>query len=224
MLQIIQLFGRSPFAPLQSHMTKVKEAVYFLPQLFEELRSEPTTKLQTIADTISDLEHAADLMKNDIRNHLPSSLFMTIDRATFLEMLSLQDRIADSAEDIAVLVTVRPMKLLDAFQKEYIEFLRKNIECFDAAYKIIQEIHELVESSFGGAEAEKVKAMCDKVVFLEHEADLLQVDLLKRLYASESELTYGLFFQWQKIFEATSSLANLSEKLANRIRMTLDIQ
>ncbi len=224
MLHIIQLFGRSPFAPLQSHMEKVTETIYCLPKLFQALIDLDKTECEKVANSISELEHSADLMKNDIRNHLSGSTFMTIDRSVFLEMISLQDRLADSAEDVAVLVTLRPMQLLQSFKDEYLEFLAKNIECFEAVREIIQEIHELVESSFGGAEAEKVKAMWDRVVFLEHEADVMQIKLLKALYASEPELSYGLFFQWQKVFEATASIANLSEKLANCVRMTLDIQ
>lgn len=224
MLPIAKLFGRSPFAPLQDHMEKVSETIHQLLPLFEALKSQDEAALQKLANTISDLEHAADILKNDIRNHLPSSLFLSIDRPLFLEMLQIQDSIADSAEDISVLLTIRPMKLLDSFQKEYIECLKKNIACFDAAHKIIKEIHELQESSFGGAEAEKVKRMCDEVVFLEHETDIIQQKALKSLFAAEPDLSYGLFFQWQKVFEATASIANLSEKLANCVRMTLVIK
>lgn len=224
MLHIVQLFGRSPFAPLQNHMEKVSETVHELDRLLHALIDRDDNELQKTAEHISDLEHAADILKNDIRNHLPSSLFLSIDRATFLEMLHLQDSIADAAEDISVLVTLRPMILLDSFKKEYLEFLQKNIASFDAAHRIIQEVHELQESSFGGAEAEKVKTMCDEVVFLEHETDIIQQKALKSLYAAESELSYGLFFQWQKVFEATASIANISEKLANCVRMTLVIK
>ena len=224
MLQIIQLFGRSPFAPLQGHMEKVSATVHELDRLFNALIKQDESKLQKIAETISSLEHAADILKNDIRNHLPSSLFLSIDRQTFLEMLHLQDNIADIAEDISVLITIRPMTLLETFKKEYLEFLQKNSTCFDAVHKIIKEMHELQESSFGGAEAEKVKAMCDQVAFLEHETDIIQRKALKSLFAAESELSYGLFFQWQKVFEATAAIANVSEKLANCVRMTLIIK
>ena len=66
--------------------------------------------------------------------------------------------------------------------------------------------------------------MCDKVVFMEHEADLLQRGLLQSLFEAESDMSYGTFFQWQKVFESTGAIANLSEKLANNVRMTLDIK
>ena len=165
MLHILQLFGRSPFAPLQNHMEKVSECVHLLKALFKALLEDNFIELQKIASVISETEHQADIIKNDIRNHLPSSLFLPIERAVFLDMLTLQDTLADRAEDVSVLISLRPMKFLQPFQQRYLVFLSKNIECFDFAYSIIQEIHELVESSFGGVEAEKVKTMCDKVFF-----------------------------------------------------------
>jgi uncharacterized protein len=170
------------------------------------------------------MEHQADIIKNDIRNHLPSSLFLPIERAIFLEMLTLQDSLADRAEDVAVLMSLRPMKFLPQFEKRYLDFLSKNIECFDVISTIIHELQELVESSFGGAEAEKVKILCDKVFYLEHEADILQRKLLQSLFEAESEMSYGVFFQWQKVFESTGAIANVSEKLANCVRTTLDIK
>lgn len=224
MLHILNLFGRSPFAPLQGHMEKVAECVNLLDLLFAALKAKDFAQVEKLAFVISELEHGADIMKKDIRNHLPSSLFLSIDRSTFLEILRLQDNIADKIEDIAVLLTIRPLDLLAAIEEPFERFRHKNIQCFEESRKIIQELHELLESSFGGIEAEKVKTMCDEVSFLEHEADCIQRDLLRALYLAEQEISYGVFGLWQKVFEATGAISNLSEKLADCVRMTLDVK
>lgn len=224
MLHILNLFGRSPFAPLQGHMEKVADCVHALEPLFEALKEKNYTQVNTIADVISELEHQADLTKNDIRNHLPGSLFLSIDRGNFLDMLALQDSLADKAEDIAVLLTLRELVFFPAFQESFFKFLKKNIESFEDVQKIIQELHELLESSFGGVEAEKVKTMVEQVAFKEHEADVLQRDLLRCLFKVETEMSYGVYNQWERIFEVTGALSNLSEKLANCVRMTLDVK
>ncbi len=224
MLHILNLFARSPFAPLQSHMEKVHECVHLLDVLFLALKEKDYNRLQETAKVISQVEHQADLIKSDIRNNLPSNLFLSIDRNTFLEILELQDSIADKVEDIAVLLTIRPLELHGSFKEPYERFLSKNIQCFDESRKIIQELHELLESSFGGTEAEKVKDMCDEVAFLEHEADCIQRELLSCLYRSEESISYGVFGLWDKIFGATGAISNISEKLADCIRMTLDVK
>ena len=224
MLHILNLFGRSPFAPLQDHMKKVAACVQELEPLFKALKQKDYSLLGTISDRISDLEHAADITKSDIQNHLPGSLFLSIDRNNFLEMLCIQDKIADAVEDISVLLTLRNLELLDAFQKPFDAVLSKNIESFQSAYKITLELPELLESSFGGLEAEKVKSMVDEVAFQEHEVDVIQRSLLQSFYTIESKISFGEFYQWQKIFETVGSISNLSEKLANCIRMMLEVK
>lgn len=106
MLTIAKLFGKSPFAPLRSHMEKVAGCISTLPEIFKALDKQNKEEIEKISKKISKMEHEADLTKNDIRNHLPKSIFMPIARPHFLEILSLQDALADKAEDIAILLTL----------------------------------------------------------------------------------------------------------------------
>jgi uncharacterized protein len=224
MLHILNLFGRSPFAPLQGHMEKVKDCVHELEPLFQLLSQKNYSLLNEKAAHISELEHAADRTKNDIRNHLPGSLFLSIDRDNFLHILALQDSIADHVEDTAVLLTLRQLVILPEFEKTFFEFITKNVEAFEVVKNIIDALGELLESSFGGQEAEKVKNMVDEVAFKEHEADMIQRKLLQQFFACEPKMTYGIYMHWERVFEAVGSISDISEKLANCIRMTLDVK
>jgi len=221
---ILNLFGRSPFAPLQTHMEKVASCVLMLPNLFAAMRKQDYAELERIASKISELEHHADLTKNDIRNHLPKSLFLPVDRSHLLDILTIQDRIADTTEDVAVLTTLKNLVILDLFKEDFEEFLNKNIEAFNGAQLIIKEINELLESSFGGVEAQKVRMMVEDVAYKEHQVDLIQRKLLKKIFSAENEMTYTTFDLWQSIFQAIASISNLSENLAYRVRMTLDLK
>lgn len=221
---ILNLFGRSPFASLQAHMEKVSVCVHLLPELFAALERRDFAAVESFSAKIADIEHQADLTKNDIRNHLPKSLVLPIARGHLLEILNAQDKIADSAEDVAVLVTLKQLELLPAFKGEFNEFLQKNIETFEGARRIIKEMHDLLESSFGGLEAEKVRTMVEEVSFKEHEVDIIQRLLLKKIFQAENEMTYTTFHLWQKICEAVASISNLSENLAFRVRMTLELK
>lgn len=218
---ILNLFGKSPFAALQTHMQKVSDCVHLLPVLFEAIELQDHIVVEELSSKICEIEHQADLTKNDIRNHLPKSLYLPIDRSHLLEILHIQDKIADRAEDIAVLVTLKHLSLPPSFSAEFKDFLKKNIEAFEGAREIIREMHELLESSFGGIEAEKVRAMVEKVSFQEHEVDLSQRFLLKKMFQSENEMSYTAFHLWQKICESVAAISNLSENLALRVRMTL---
>lgn len=224
MRTIMNLFGRSPFAPLQAHMEVVNETVQLLKPLFSAVKKGTEEEITQLVETISRLEHRADLAKNDIRNHLPKSLFLPIDRSHLLEILSIQDHIADQAEDIAVLFTLKSCQLPEEFSYDFEEFLNKNIEAYDKVRAIMKEFNELLESSFGGAEAEKVCAMVEEVAYTEHEADLVQRRLLKRLFNVDKTMDFTAFYFWHKVFFAVAAISNLSEKLANRVRMTLELK
>lgn len=224
MQTLARLFGRSPFAPLQTHMDRVAACVRQLIPLFEALAAQDYPKVEAIAEEISKLEHDADLTKNDIRNHLPSGLFLPIAKASLLDILSLQDTIADRAEDVAVLLTFHNLEILPVFASEFQAFLTKNLETFEKGYGIIKEMGELLESSFGGIEAEKVSQMVDVVAFKEHEADVLQAILLKKMFSQSAAMSTPAFFLWMKVIQELAALSDESERLANRVRMTLEVK
>jgi uncharacterized protein len=224
MQTLARLFGRSPFAPLQTHMDRVAACVHMLVPLFEALANKDYARVAAISKEASKLEHDADLTKNDIRNNLPAGLFLPIAKTSLLEILSLQDNIADCAEDVAILLTFSNLEILPLFSNEFQSFLTKNLETFEKGYAIIKEMGDLLESSFGGTEAAKVSKMVDEVAFKEHEADLLQATLLKKMFQQSSNMPAPTFFLWMKVIEELAGLSDESEKLANRVRMTLEVK
>jgi uncharacterized protein len=224
MQTLARLLGRSPFEPLQSHMDRVAECVHHLAPLFEALGSKDYPRVDTIAKQISKLEHDADLTKNDIRNDLPSCLFLPIAKESLLEILAMQDNIADCAEDIAVLLTLKPLEILPQFEEEFHLFLKKNLETFEEGYQIIKEIGQLLESSFGGTEAEKVRKSVEKVAYKEHEADLLQATLMRKFFKNCEGMSTPAFYLWMQVIQEIATLSDESERLANRIRMTLEVK
>ena len=112
MRTILSLFSKSPFTPLQQHMEKVAVCVHQLEGLFEALQKREFEKILEIQKKISKQEHEADKEKNHIRNNLPKNLFMPISQSSLLEILSIQDSIADTSEDIAVLTTLKQLECL----------------------------------------------------------------------------------------------------------------
>ena len=223
MFSIAKLFGRSPFAPLQSHMDKVATCVLLLEKLFISLKEKNYEKVKVVEKTISKKEHEADLTKNDIRNHLPKSLFLPIDRASFLDILSLQDSFADKAEDIAVIVSLKELKHFEELEG-FENFYKKNLKSFMLAHDVIKEFDTLIESSFGGIEAQKVKQMIDELSFKEHELDIIGYQLLKNLYSLTDKFSYSSFHLWNTILKEVGEISNIAEKLGNRIRMILEIK
>lgn len=224
MLTIARLFGKSPFAPLQTHMNKVASCIEKLTKIYECLVKQEIDKIERLVQDLSHLEHEADITKNDIRNHLPKNIFMPIDRTHFLEILAVQDAIADTAEEIGIMLTYEIPESFTLFQNELSSFFLKCIETFWESKHIIEEIDELLESSFGGIEAEKVKSMVEQTAFKEHQATIMKRTLLKKLYTQGKTLPASAFHFWLTLTESIGNLAKEAEKLANRIRMILELK
>ncbi len=224
MRAITSLFRGSPFIPLQEHMEIVVTCVEKLNDVYLAYAGGDYEAIAKLAEEISELEHEADLTKNEIRNNLPKGIFLAINRGDLLDMLSLQDTIADKAEDVATLLTLKRIEPLPDMAPELKAFVEKNIETVNYTHKILKQLNELIEASFGGKEAELVVQMVERVAFLEHEADILQAKLLKKLFALEDEVSFTTFYLWVNIFKTTASLSNIAEKLANKVRMLLELK
>jgi predicted phosphate transport protein (TIGR00153 family) len=222
MRSIISVFGRSPFVPLQMHMEKVVECVGQVPKILAAYRQEDTETVNSLADKTSKLEHQADLIKHDIRNSLPRGLFMPVDRSKLLKILSLQDGIANRAENMAILLTFKQAKNFDGFDAAFDIFMGNCLETFNLSRNIIELLDELLESGFGGQQANKVHELIDKVALKEHEADVSQRELVRLLLAHEDTISYGDFFLWTRVIRQISGIADRSDNLAATVRNTLE--
>jgi len=222
MRSILKVFGRSPFVPMQMHMEKVSSCVKRIPEIMDAYQHGDSEKVNSLSRKISDLEYEADVIKHDIQDNLPRSLFMPIDRANLLRILSIQDSIANRAENIAVLLTFKQAKSFPEFDKAFDDFLSRCIETFDLARSVIDQLDELLESGFGGVEAKTVRTLIDEVARKEYESDLCLRELLRILLANEDNISYGDFFLWTRIIRQVGSIADRSDNLTATLRMTLD--
>lgn len=218
---LAKLFGKSPFEPLYQHMLKVNECVKLVSPLVEALLADDHDRLKEIAEKIFKAEHEADMVKKEIRNNLPKGIFLPVNRGDMLNYLREQDKIADSAEDLAVLVTLRRMKVPEELRDLLKTLAEKVLLTCETAMKVSSEIKLLAETSFGGAEAEKVMETIETLKLDEFEADKAQMKLAKKMFSIESRLDPVSIFMWMQIFRELGALANHAENLGDHLRMML---
>ncbi|NQT79740.1 MAG: TIGR00153 family protein [Candidatus Aminicenantes bacterium] len=218
---ISKLFGKSPFEPLYQHMLKVKECVDLVRPLMDSLLKKDEKKVKEIAKRVFKAEHEADLVKKDIRNHLPKSLFLPVARGDILRFLKEQDNIADSAEDLAVLLILRKTIVPEELKDEIKNFVDKVIETYEMAMTVSSEIKILAETSFGGVEAHKVMELIEQLKVKEWEADKAQMKAAKKLFVIEKKLDPVDVMMWMNIFKELGTLANHAENAGDQMRMML---
>jgi len=218
---LTKVFGKSPFEPLYQHMLKVNECVNLVKPLMEALLADDQEQVEAIARKIFKAEHDSDIVKKEIRNNLPKGIFLPVNRGDMLNYLREQDKIADSAEDLAVLVTLRNMRVPEELQENLRILVEKVLITCETAMKISSEIKLLAETSFGGAEAEKVMDSIEELKLDEFEADKAQMKLAKKMFSIEAKLDPVSIMMWMHIFKELGALANHAENLGDNHRMML---
>ena len=218
---ISKLFGKSPFEPLYQHMLKVKECVDLVRPLMDAFLNEEDKKVEDFAKKIFKAEHEADLVKKELRNQLPKSIFLPVARGDLLRFLKEQDNIADSAEDLAVLVTLRKTRVPEELKKELKDFVDKVLETYEMAMRVSSEIKLLAETSFSGTEAHKVMQLIEELKVDEWEADKAQMTTAKKLFTIEKKLDPVTLLMLMNIFKELGILANHAENAGDQMRMML---
>jgi predicted phosphate transport protein (TIGR00153 family) len=84
--------------PLEKHVNIAFQCTRELNPFFAAVVKEDWDKASKSRDKISELEHEADNLKKEIRQHLPKSLFMPVPREDLLELLLVQDKMAGAQE------------------------------------------------------------------------------------------------------------------------------
>jgi len=216
-----RIFGHSPVEPLQKHIDKVILCVEQLIPYFEATLETDWNKAQQIQHTIVELENDADEIKNQLRLHLPSSLFMPVDRRDVLEVLDLQDQIANKTKDISGLTLGRHMTIPPSISETYMALLHRCIDATKQAQIAINELDELVVTGFRGDEAKRVKEMINKLHTIENETDQIQVRLRAELFKIEGDLPPVDVMFIYKIIEWTGDLADAAQSTGNRLQLML---
>jgi len=221
MRAIVQLFTKSPFGALQEHMTISGECVDQVRSMFEAMLAGDEEKLSSISKDISKIEHRADEIKNKIRDSLPRSIFLPVDRADLLTVLSEQDSIPDTVEDIAFLLSVRRTFIPSSWREPLLAYVDRCVETFQVASGVMDSLEGLLEVGLAGPEADGVLNKIDSVGQLEWEADKAQFEMLRLMFDMEDDLKPVDLFWWSKIFREVGDIANYSEKTVDRIRLML---
>lgn len=218
------LITKNPFAFLRDHMKKTEMCVAKTKCIFEALFSGDKDRVVVLAKEISQLEHDCDRIKQELRMQVAKSIFLPIERRDLLQVLSNMDSIADSAEDVGVLLTMRWMEMPAELQPSFIEFLGRTIDVVQESAKVIFALDRLLEAGFSGPDAEEVLGRIDYIDRLEHEADKAQDRLGKRLFEHEKEFSAAAIVMWIKIIDKVAKISDCSERMVSHIRLMLAVK
>ncbi len=218
---IANLFGTSPVRPLQKHMAKVVECVSQLEPLFDAVVANDLAAVDKIQERIVALEHDADDLKHDLRLNLPRSLFLPMERRDLLEVLTMQDNIANRAKDIAGIVRGRRMAFPADIGPRFKDFVKRCIDACLQAQKTVNELDELVETGFRGAEVELVQNLISELDRIETDTDTIQVEVRSMVFAIERDLPPIDVMFLYRVIDWTGDIGDRAQRVGSRLQLML---
>ena len=216
---VLDTFRRkSPFEQLLKHMGKVNECVDILGDGLLRYYKGDYKSFSEISKNVSMLEHEADLIKRNLRNHLPNSLFLSVDKGKFMWALREQDKILDHAENLAKMLDMRHTKIPKELQRVFIEHAKLVVKTVKAMEDAVENIRDLVETGFVKREREQTKEFVHKVHEYEWKADQKKYEMTKGIYKLEKKLTPMDMYHLLKIADWVDDIADHAENVADWLR------
>ncbi|MBZ5877142.1 TIGR00153 family protein [Chromohalobacter israelensis] len=213
------LFGRSPFEPLLSHIVKTSECAERLLPFFDATQAGNWDEAATHREAITELEHEADTLKTELRLNLPNTMFLPVSRSDLLELISVQDKIANKARDITGIMLGREMQIPASLAPAMRAYLETAIATVSQARKALEELEELLESGFGRNVSDVMHDFIRELHELEHKADDQQVQIRRQLFQLEAELPPVDVIFLYKIIEWIGELSDRAERVGSRLQI-----
>ncbi|HOP21914.1 MAG TPA: TIGR00153 family protein [Gammaproteobacteria bacterium] len=218
---ISEMLGKSPVFPIQGHIKTAYKSAELLPDLFRAANLNDWSKVESINAEIRKLENEADEQKLKIRSNLPKSLFMPVPRQDLLELVLVQDRIANLSKSISAMVKQRKIQIPAEFFDEFMEFVELCVNAAKSARKSVNELDELYETGFRGAEVDLVQKLIDKLDVLETETDNKQDSVQQALFKIEKQLDAVEVMFLYKLIDKVGGIADQSERVGRRLEILL---
>lgn len=218
---LANIFGKSPVQPLEKHIEIAYRCAKQLNAFFTATFADDWQTAAAVRDEIEALEHKADDIKKKIRLHLPKSLFMPVPREDLLELLLVQDKIANRTKDVSGLVLGRKMKFPPQIAEQFLDFVDRNIDAAKQARKSVRELDELFTAGFRGAEVDLVAGLIEELDRIETDTDDKQAALRASLFSLEDSLNPIDAVFMYKVIELTGEIADMAERVGRRLELLL---
>jgi len=209
---------KSPFGQLLEHMEKIKECTDILGKGLIKYFKGDYKGFSDLAKKVSEIEHEADKIKRNLRNHLPTSLFMPVDKGKFMWALREQDKILDHAENLVKMLDMRHTKIPKEMQNVFIDHVKLVMKTVNAMQDAVGNIKDLVETSFVKREREQTKKYIYKVHEFEWKADQKKYEITQGIYNLEKKLDPMDVYHLLKIADWVDDIADHAENVSDWLR------
>ena len=220
MQSINQLFGESPFKHMVDHVRKINQCVNLIRPVAEAIMAGETEKLRALQDDMSRTEFEADQLKDEIRQGLPRRFFLPVNRDDILSFVRQLDRMADDAEDFAVVSTFRKLDIPADLKPDFMALVDKVVQVSEMLLEVAEDLAQLQKESFEGPDTERVLAKIQQVCHMEWESDKLSRRCARHYYSAQG-LDAVTIILLEKLCKALTGIADHAENVGKNLRLMI---
>ncbi len=213
-----KLLGGSPFPLMKKHMKLSAKCVEQIPIMLEALFDNQEHALQAARNKVFELESEADQIFDNLSSGLSQSKFLPVHRHDVIAVLREQESIADTAQDIAGLLSMH-LDISPELREPLLSLANKSVETVHKAQAVIKKLDALVETGFKGPDVDQVFELIDDVAKSEDGADMLGIELVDNIYRHHKEKDpVSTMFSYQ-LTRWLGELADHAELVGSRMRL-----
>jgi predicted phosphate transport protein (TIGR00153 family) len=216
---LTDVIGNSPLSILERHVRVCADCVNLLIEYFEAAQAGEWKRASDLRDEIAKLESVADDLKLEVRSNLPRGLWMSVSRADLLELVRMQDKMANDTKDVAGLSLGRELAFPAKLEKSLFKYLAAITDCTNQAVEVIVALRELSRSAFGSRQVDAIAKMVTMVEKVERKSDDQQQALRAKLRKYEADLSpIDAVFLYQ-LLSQIGEIADSAEKVSHRAQI-----
>jgi predicted phosphate transport protein (TIGR00153 family) len=185
---------REPLECLENHSNYVHqclEQAHLAVMAYSENRKD---EFKAYMEKVIELEKASDLIKRNVRAHVPRGIIMPIDKFELFQFLNEQDDVANTAEDIIDWLIYADIDVPDQLKEEYDRLLKKCLEITEEMPKIIHSARTYFQTGDEDVRMlikNRIRKLRDK----ETEADSIEHQIKKEIFSTYKDKgTFPIYF------------------------------
>ncbi|WP_320171414.1 DUF47 family protein [Maridesulfovibrio sp.] len=210
------IVNKNPMDGLVKHYKKIAECIHIINDSVEcyVAGNDTCRDFDELIQQIDTVEGQADKIKRSIRNHLPHSMFMSVDKTLFFNYTRSQDNVLDNAQEALHWLAMRKVAIPSEYQKDLILLLSEVNDTTTSLGPALKATIELVDGKSIDRESTKnkfrrVRKHCARAVEL-------RKALTNRIY--NSDMDFKDIYQLMHFVDCLNEMAHQAEGCADILR------
>ena len=216
---ISDVISQSPLTLLERHAAACADCVDLLRRYFTEAQAYRWPQAEDVREEICRLEWLADELKENVRSNLPRGLWLSVSRADLLELVRLQDKMANYAKHVTGISLGRQLAFPTSISDGIFEYVDVVAGAGREVVGLIGATRDLSRSAFGSRQAQTLLGLVRGIEATEKESDSIQARLRSELLVVENDLSpIDAIFLYQMLSDI-GEIADAAEKVAHRVQI-----